>query len=287
MVHDRSNEEELTRLQIQDRMVTTGMGGVLPEQPNPGAFKRVLDIGCGTGGWLIETAKNYPSTSRLIGVDISKRMIDYAREQAEEQQVSDRVEFHVMDALLMLEFPTAYFDLVNQRFGLSYLRTWDWPKFLQECQRVCRRDGIIRVTESDTFLEPGSPAQTRLFEMTLDAFYRAGHFFLREKNGVTSQLAHLLHQHGIQDVQTRAYALAYQAGTPEGQRFYEDIKLAYRTIIPFFRKWTTMPDDYKEIYQQMLSEMQQPGFEATWRLLTAWGQAPGYENNRRSYDTPR
>jgi len=177
-----------------------------------------------------------------------------------------------LDALLMLEFPTAYFDLVNQRFGLSYLRTWDWPKFLQECQRVCRRDGIIRVTESDTFLEPGSPAQTRLFEMTLDAFYRAGHFFLREKNGVTSQLAHLLHQHGIQDVQTRAYALAYQAGTPEGQRFYEDIKLAYRTIIPFFRKWTTMPDDYKEIYQQMLSEMQQPGFEATWRLLTAWGQ---------------
>jgi hypothetical protein len=28
------------------------------------------------------------------------------------------------------------------------------------------------------------------------------------------------------------------------------------------------------LYQQMLSEMQQPDFVATWGLLTAWGNAP-------------
>ncbi|MBV9229264.1 MAG: class I SAM-dependent methyltransferase [Chloroflexi bacterium] len=285
-VQDRSDQEELTRVQLQGQMVTASMGGILPEQPDPTIFHRVLDIGCGTGDWLISAAKTYPSMSRLIGIDISKRMIDYARAQAEAQQVSDRVEFHVMDALLMLEFPNTYFDLVNQRFGLSWLRTWDWPKLLQECQRVTRRGGVIRITESDTFLDSGSLARTRLLEMTLDAFYRAGHFFIRERNGVTSQLAHLLRQHGIQNVQTRSYALEYRADTPEGQRFYEDIKLAYRTVIPFFRKWTRVPEDYETIYQQMLSEMQQPDFVATWNLLTAWGQAPGYYNNRMSYDIP-
>ena len=36
-------------------------------------------------------------------------------------------------------------------------------------------------------------------------------------------------------------------------------------------KWTSVPDDYEEIYQQMLTEMQQPDFVATWTLLTAWG----------------
>ncbi len=32
-VQDKSNEIELMRLTIQDRLLTTGMGGVLPEQP--------------------------------------------------------------------------------------------------------------------------------------------------------------------------------------------------------------------------------------------------------------
>lgn len=35
-------------------MVTKAMGGALPEQADPTLFRRVLDIGCGTGGWLIE-----------------------------------------------------------------------------------------------------------------------------------------------------------------------------------------------------------------------------------------
>jgi predicted TPR repeat methyltransferase len=50
-VMDRSNLEEMTRLDNQDTMLTKGMG-VMPEQPDPTNFKRILDIGCGTGGWL-------------------------------------------------------------------------------------------------------------------------------------------------------------------------------------------------------------------------------------------
>ena len=52
-VANRSDEDELMRLQIQDQLLTDGMGGVLPEQADPTIFERVLDVGCGTGGWLI------------------------------------------------------------------------------------------------------------------------------------------------------------------------------------------------------------------------------------------
>ena len=274
VVQDRSNQEELTRLQIQDQMITAGMGGVLPEQPDPPVFRRVLDVGCGTGGWLIEAAKTYPAMSLLVGVDVSSRMIEHARTQAEAEKLSDRVQFRTMDALRMLEFPSGYFDLVNQRYGQGYLRTWDWPKLLQEYRRVARPGGVIRITEVDFAVESRSPALNRLNDMCLQALYQAGHYFTAEGNGVISQLARLLHQYGLQNVQTRAYTLEHRAGTPEGQSFYEDARLVYRTTVPFLRKWTHVPDDYETIYQQALREMQQPDFVGRVDLLTAWGINP-------------
>jgi ubiquinone/menaquinone biosynthesis C-methylase UbiE len=273
-VQDRSNEDELARLRLQDQMTTMSMGGVLPEQPDPAIFQRVLDVGCGTGNWLIEAAKTYPGMSLLVGVDISSKMVEYAQAQAEAQGVSDRVQFRTMDALRMLEFPTDFFDLLNQRFGTSFLRKWDWPKLLSEYRRVTRLDGVIRITEGDMAMESPSPALTRLFEIMLDAFYHAGHLFTPGSKGVTGDLAPLLRQYGLQQVQTRAHTVEYRAGTPEGQRFYEDMRLIFRTMVPFLRKWTRVPDDYETLYQQMLGEMQQPDFVARGSLLTAWGNNP-------------
>ncbi len=278
-VQDRANQEELERLQIQDRMVTAGMGGVLPEQPDPASFGRVLDVGCGTGGWLLEVAKTYPSIERLFGIDISMKMLDYARTQAEAQGVSDRVQFRTMDALRMLEYPTDYFDLVNHRFGQGWLRTWDWPKLLQEYQRVARPGGVIRLTETDAW-SGSSPALMRLTELSVKASSQAGYLFIPKRDGLTSELARLLHQFGVQHVQTRTHTLTYRANTPEGQHFYEVIRLGYRTGLPFLRKWGQVPDDYETIYQQMLSEMQQPGFVATMGLLTAWGNKPRKKEQR-------
>lgn len=102
-VQDRDNQEELARLRLQDQMMTRAMGGVLPEQPDPTRFSRVLDVGCGTGSWLIELARVVPTCSLLVGVDVSRPFVQDARAQAEATHVSDRVEFQVMDALRMLQ----------------------------------------------------------------------------------------------------------------------------------------------------------------------------------------
>src|SRR5207248_2869985 len=65
-VPDRSNQEELNRVRLQDQMITAGMGGACPEQQDPARFQRILDVGCGTGAWLIEAAKTYPNMTLLI-----------------------------------------------------------------------------------------------------------------------------------------------------------------------------------------------------------------------------
>jgi hypothetical protein len=78
-------------------------------------------------------------------------------------------------------------------------------------------------------------------------------------------------QYGLQDVQTRAYRLEFRAGTPEGELFTEDWTHLFRVVEPFLRKWAPVPDNYKDIYQQMIHEMQQSDFMAITRLLTVWG----------------
>lgn len=271
-VQDKENKEELARLVIQDQMLTVGMGGVLPEQPDPTCLQRVLDIGCGTGGWLIEVAKTYPHISLLVGVDVSKQMIEFAREQAKAQGVDDRVEFRVMDALLILEFPQNCFDLVNQRLGVSYLRTWDWPKLLREYRRVCKADGVIRITEAEIIAHSNSVAHMRLAQLGLEALYQAGHLFIPQSDGLTSQLVPLLGRHGLKDVQTQEHHLEYRAGTCAGQLFAEDMSRIYRTMLPFLRTRLRVPHDYETLCQQAANEMQQPDFVATWDYLTVWGR---------------
>ena len=269
-VQDRENKEELLRLTIQDRMITTLMGGVLPEQSDPSIFRRVLDIGCGTGGWVIEAAQNYPEMS-LFGIDVSKPIIEYARSQAVAAQVADRVEYALMDALLILEFPDGYFDLVNTRCSGSFMRTWDWPKLLSEIQRITRRGGVIRLTEPEIHHQNTSPALTQLFDMFQCAMYRSGHLFEDDTTGIIAHLLHLLTRHGYQSVQVKDHALEFHAGTPDGQAYYNNMMHAYSTIRPFLRKWGCFSENYEAVYQQALDEMQQPDFHSTWHLRTAWG----------------
>lgn len=271
VVQGRQDQQELARLTIQDQMITSAMGGVLPEQAEAANFKRILDVGSGSGNWIIEAAKTYPSMS-LIGIDVSYRMVEYARAQAAEQQLAERTEFHVMDALRMLEFPAGYFDLVNLRFGVSFLRTWDWPKMLSEMLRVTRPGGTIRITDEEIVHPSNSPALTRFFqEMLLCGLFKAGHLFEQQTDGLTTHLAPLLTQHGGKHVQTKAFPLEFRAGTPQGQAYYEDHTHVFHVIRPFVQKWGCGSDEYDAVYEQALNEMQQSNFYVTWNLLTVWG----------------
>ena len=275
MVQDRKNKKELIRLTMQDQMITAKMGGVLSEQADPTIFGRVLDVACGIGSWAIEAAQTYPTMS-LVGVDISERIIEYACTQAKVHQVSNGVKVRVMDALRPLEFPDASFDLVNMRFALSFMRTWDWPKLLTELLRITRPGGVIRVTDSVARLTSNSPAHTLLFDMFQCAIFRAGHLFTQESTGLIDHLERLLDQYGCEQVQAKFHAMQFPAGTPEGETYCEDMKLFFQTTRPFIQKWNSAAcKDYDAIYQQAIKEMSQPNFHGTWDVLTAWGSKPG------------
>ena len=265
-------KDALARLSILDQKITGGMGGVLSEQADPNVFQHVLDVSCGSGGWLIEVARTYPGIAKLVGIDASEALITHA--QTEAKELSERVEFRVMDALRFLEFPDATFDLINLRMADTYLRTWDWPNLLSEFKRISQPGGVIRLTEADLTVHSNSSALTQLSSILVQALYQSGHAFTPDDHGVNGKLAFLLQQCGAQNIQERTHLLKFEASTQDQEIIYEDMKFVFRATIPFLRKWTRLPDDYETLYQQALDEMQRPDFVATWRFLTVWGSVP-------------
>lgn len=271
-VQDQQSEAELTRLAIQDRLVTTSMGGVWPEQTDVSLWRRVLDVACGPGGWVIEAARTFPTLS-LVGVDISHHMVAYARRCAEEYQVADRVSFHSMDALRMLEFPPNSFDLVNMRLSVGFVRTWDWPVLLREMLRVTRPRGIIRLTEPELIYETTSQAFMRWQSLLVHAWYRAGHLFAADTTGITAALPHLLQRAGCGQIQSRTSTLSLHGGTPEGKALYDNVFYLFQTTRPFLQKWGRIPDDYAQLSAQVLQELRQDDCQTNWNFQTTWGVA--------------
>lgn len=273
VVLDRPNPEELIRLTIQDRSVTTLMGGVLPEQSDVSSFHDVLDVACGPGGWVIQAAQDYPTMS-LVGIDISKQMITHANKQSEQHHVTNRVRFRVMDALHKLDFPAASFDLVNLRLGSSFVRTWEWRQVITELLRVTRPDGVIRITDTENRGECSSQALTQFGSWLEQAMTSAGYYFEDKKITFTGHIITLLEQFHCSQIQTKSVDLKYQAGAPEWQDFYDTTKYTFRTLRSFLQRRGYLPKDYDALCQQALDEIKQPDFHATWRFLTIWCKPP-------------
>lgn len=66
-------------------------------QTKPIKGKRVLDVGCGPGRYVIEAARR--GAQQVIGVDLSGEMLKIAETHAEEQGVKERCKFFKTDFL--------------------------------------------------------------------------------------------------------------------------------------------------------------------------------------------
>jgi len=267
-VEHRRSENTLGWLTLVHKMLLSALGGAWPEQPITREYRRVLDVGCSSGYWLVRVAQSHPAIEKLYGVDQHPRLIARARTLAREQQVNERVEFHVMDALFMLEFPFDYLDLVSIQMGGCFLRTWEWLKLLQEFRRVARPEGIIRAVEHDFIGESSSPAFNRLMQLLMQTYYQAGHFFAPKHDGLLRELPRLFDQFGVRNVQTRSYQVELRADTPDWQDFARCIP---PVMTPFVAKWGRLPEDYEELCRQAMDEIARPDFAAIWKLLVVWG----------------
>src|SRR5258708_12687277 len=64
-VIDAESAAEMARLLDQDRLITTHLGGLLPERPDFAHIHNVLDLACGPGGWAQAVALARPEIEVL------------------------------------------------------------------------------------------------------------------------------------------------------------------------------------------------------------------------------
>ncbi|MDP1571334.1 MAG: methyltransferase domain-containing protein [Vicinamibacterales bacterium] len=99
--------------------------------------EHVLDLACGTGLVSLPAARAVGPSGRLVGTDISARMVERAREEAHREGLSHAV-FERMGAEA-LDLPDGAFDVVLCALGLMYLP--DASAALHEMRRVLAPGG--------------------------------------------------------------------------------------------------------------------------------------------------
>lgn len=117
-----------------------------------GKGKYVLDVGSGVGVTPCLIAKRYGC--RVVGVDISERMVERSRERAVREKVANRVEFRVADAQ-DLPFTDALFDAVMTESVTSFPK--DKQKAVNEYVRVTKPGGYVGLNESIWWKVPPPP----------------------------------------------------------------------------------------------------------------------------------
>jgi len=103
------------------------------------ASKRVIEIGCGGGYYLMHYA---PKCKEYIGVDLSPVNIQMTQEQitAKEYENADAM---VGDATNLENIADESFDVVLCLGPLYHLKREDRKQCIAECKRICKSGGII------------------------------------------------------------------------------------------------------------------------------------------------
>jgi ubiquinone/menaquinone biosynthesis C-methylase UbiE len=272
---DPESGTEMVRLTKQHRIVTRNMGGLFPQEVGLSAVQRVLDLACGPGGWVLDVAFAYPKIE-IVGVDISQAMTSYARAQMQVQGLHNAA-FKTMNILKPLEFDDDSLDFVNARMLAGVLSAKDWPGLIQECKRILRPGGILRLTEADDMGITNSAALEQLVITGANAARKAGRSFFPEGrySGTMAMLGRFLRSAGFQDIHQQAYMIDWSADASSEAytASYENIMIALHLLRSFMAGVGVIsPERYDELAQQAIIDMQSPDFCAIGLFMSAWGK---------------
>ncbi|CAG8536881.1 10678_t:CDS:2 [Ambispora leptoticha] len=148
-----NDDEEAYRLSRYHDAIKEIWGGLFnsPVEEKLSNGARVIDIGCGSGIWILDMAQRYPK-SKFVGIDISPILPT--------ENLPPNVKFIQYNVLDGIPCEDSSFDLVHQKFLVGAYTESQWEeKVIPEIIRLARPDGWIELLEGDIIISNGSVTQ--------------------------------------------------------------------------------------------------------------------------------
>jgi 4-hydroxy-2,2'-bipyrrole-5-carbaldehyde O-methyltransferase len=104
--------------------------------------RRVLDVGCGTGIYLVHTATAGDSELTGLGVDLDAGVVDLARQRLADTRLAERFQVRHAD-IRTAELPAASFDLVLLFQNIYYFAEDERPGLLRRLHGLLAPGGAL------------------------------------------------------------------------------------------------------------------------------------------------
>jgi ubiquinone/menaquinone biosynthesis C-methylase UbiE len=232
--------DESSRLDFQHYILRSILRGNHQTQiSNP---QLILDVGCGTGAWGHDMAREFKHT-QVVGFDL---------EYVEKQDVPENYGFVQGNLLQGLPFQNEQFDLVYQRFLVNAIPTMIWPSVIQDIVRVATPGGWIELVEAgcDQF-QPGGAACREMFEayLRIAGMNNMNPYVIRE-------LGNLLQQAGVTGVRSMVRRVPVGAwGGREGSLLARDMATGMMAMKDAFVRYLGyVPSQFDHLHQQVMTE---------------------------------
>jgi len=108
-------------------------------QLRPG--QRLLDIGCGYGGFIVYAAKHYGVHG--IGFAVTEQMVEGARANAKQNGVADVCSFHCSDLKFLTTLPNECVDAIGSIGVFEHVHEYEYPLVFDHMRRILKPDGLV------------------------------------------------------------------------------------------------------------------------------------------------
>lgn len=159
----------------------------------------VLDVGCGSGASALPAAATVAPNGRVIGVDLSEKLLDIARAKAARRGLGN-VEFRLGD-MTSLGYPDRHFDAVVSVFSIFFVQ--EMEKQVAELWRMVRPGGQLAITTwGSNFWQPLYGRWMEAIQTVRPDLYTA--FNPWDRIATPETLRQLLHDGGVTNAEVVA-----------------------------------------------------------------------------------